>query len=296
MTTQEPHPAQDAPISVFDYLDYREFLRDWLSEARRSYGFSFRIFSRRSGFGSPSIYKLVMDGERNLTEKSIKKFVKGLKLEKTEADYFRHLVLFNQAKFHIQKDKHYRNLICLRDAKRLHPIATDQYEYYSTWYHPIVREMVVSREYDGTPDWIAQRIQPAISSAQVRNSLELLERLEFIQKGQDKTSPRWRQSTPLVTSGDEGYSIPLFNYHRSVLDLIKERLSEIEWKKRDISTLTLGISRGRLKEIKQKIQEFRREILNLVASDTEPDEVVLLSMQLLPVATNDIEAKEINQL
>ena len=42
--------------------------------------------------------KLIMEGERNLTEESIEKFVKGLRLKKTEAEYFRILVRFNQTK------------------------------------------------------------------------------------------------------------------------------------------------------------------------------------------------------
>ncbi len=42
--------------------------------------FSYRVFSRLAGFKSSNIFKLVMDGDRNLTEESLKKFILGLSL------------------------------------------------------------------------------------------------------------------------------------------------------------------------------------------------------------------------
>ncbi|HSA60450.1 MAG TPA: TIGR02147 family protein, partial [bacterium] len=47
--------------NLFNYLDYRHFLRDWLQSAKKNYGFSYRFFSKRAGLKSPSLYKMVMD-------------------------------------------------------------------------------------------------------------------------------------------------------------------------------------------------------------------------------------------
>ena len=48
-----------------------------------------------------------MDGDRNLTIESIEKFAAGLKLNKQEREFFHHLVLFNQAESHQEKDAHF---------------------------------------------------------------------------------------------------------------------------------------------------------------------------------------------
>ena len=56
------------PIDVFDYLDYRAFLRDFYARAKATRrGFSFRAFSRKARLGSPNHLKRVMEGDRNLT-------------------------------------------------------------------------------------------------------------------------------------------------------------------------------------------------------------------------------------
>ena len=268
-------------INLFSYLDYRQFLRDWYLAAKKSRGsFSFRTFSKKAGFHSPNFFKLVMDGDRNLTEKSLSHFVTGLGLNKQEEEFFRNLVFFNQAKIHEQKDHYYQKLIQSRKFGQLKPIEKDQYDFYSTWYHPVIRELVVSKDFDGTPEWLVDRIHPKITWAQATKSIELLEKLGFIRKSPEG---KWAQSTPLVTTGAESSSLVLLNYHQSLLGLTQQLLPEIPPEERDISAVTLGVAASRVPELKQKIQDFRREILEMVSTETEPEKVLSLTIQLLPL-------------
>ena len=84
--------------SIFEYEDYRVFLGDLYSfyKVDKSY-FSYRYFSKKAGFSSPNVLKLVIQGERNLTATSIEKFSRALKLTKSEDEFFAYLVQFNQA-------------------------------------------------------------------------------------------------------------------------------------------------------------------------------------------------------
>ena len=62
-------------IDVFDYLDYRAFLRDFYADMKRTgRGFAFRSFSRRARLVSPNHLKRVMDGDRNLTHEMAERF------------------------------------------------------------------------------------------------------------------------------------------------------------------------------------------------------------------------------
>jgi uncharacterized protein (TIGR02147 family) len=64
-----------SPVDVFEYLDYRAFLRDiYLAKKAERRGFSFRAFSRRANLRSPNYLKLVMDGERNLSRAMAERF------------------------------------------------------------------------------------------------------------------------------------------------------------------------------------------------------------------------------
>lgn len=270
-----------SPINLFQYLDYRRFLKDWFTESKKMRrGLSFRSFAKKAGFKSVNFFKFVMDGKRNLTEESLVKCMSGLGLNKQEQDFFRNLVSFNQAKTHEVKDTSYQRLIRSRKYNQLKPIAKEQYEYFAAWYHPVVRELIVSRDCNGTPQWVASRIFPPITPIQVTRSIELLEKIGLIEKGLDG---RWKQSNSLVSTGPEVLSVSVLNYHKLVLDLAKETLETVPMSRRDVSALTLGVLKERIPELKRRIQEFREEILKLVAGDSRPEEVIQLNIQMFPV-------------
>ena len=107
----------EAP-NLFNYLDYRHFLRDWLQAAKKQYGFSYRFFSRRAGLKSPSLYKMVMDGDRDLVEGSLHKFLEGLSLSAKEKEYFATLVLHNQARSQEHKERYLARIRALREAAK----------------------------------------------------------------------------------------------------------------------------------------------------------------------------------
>jgi len=277
-------------VSVFHYLDYRKFLREWYQEAKSGRGtLSFRSFSKKAGFQSTNFLKLVMDGDRNLTEESLSKFALALKLNKQEQEFFRNLVFFNQSKTHEQKNHYYAKLLQSKKYSELKPIEKNQFEYYSTWYHPAIRELAVSKSYDGSPESIAGQLSPEVSVAQVERSLGLLETLGFIQK---TSAGRYLQSSQLISTGAEVSSLVIFNYHKLLLSLCQEVMDKVSGARRDVSTLTLGVAQGRIPQLKKKIQEFRQEVLKLVADDSEPDEVVQLNIQLFPLTQDPKNSRE----
>lgn len=268
-------------VNLYAYLDYRAFLRDWYEAAKRSgRPFSFRAFSKRAGFQSPNFFKLVMDGSRNLTEDSLAKFVVGLKLAKPEAEFLRNLVFFTQAKSHDEKNLFYKRLLQSREFSHLKSLEKNQYEYYSTWYHPVIRELIASPDFDGTVEWLARKVHPPILPEQAEQSLKLLENLKLIRRVGPR---RWKQTSALVTTGPEVASLILMNYHQTVLGLAREVLPVIPAAQRDISAVTLGISKDKLPELKKRIQAFRQEVLKFVSLEEKPESVVLMSIQLFPL-------------
>ena len=150
----------------------------------------------------------------------------------------------------------FRALLKTRKLKELKPIDQAQYDYYNTWYHTVIRELVVAKDFDGTAEWISERLYPAVSPEQVNKSIELLEKLSLIEKTPDG---QWQQVSSLASTGPEVKSLSVFNYHLNLLDLSKYVLDRLPAEQRDVSALTLGVSKKRLPELKEKIQEFRQE-------------------------------------
>src|SRR3990172_291097 len=181
---------ENSRVSVFRYRDYRAFLKDWYRTAKQSRGsYSYRTFAKKAGFHSSNFMMLVIQGKRNLTEESLKKFLVGLSLNKQEQEFFRNLVFCNQSETHEDRNFYYQRL---------------------------VRELVASGGFDGTAESISKRLSPSVTPAQVSKSIELLEALGFIQKaGQG----RWRQSSTIISTGPEIESVVVHNYHKSLLDL-----------------------------------------------------------------------------
>lgn len=282
-------PRKVQNINIFQYLDYRVFLRDWHQQRKKTHrSFSLRAFSKAAGFQSPNFFKLVMDGDRGLTEDSFVKFVKGLELNKQESEFFYNLVFFTQASSVEKKDYYYKKLLQSRKFNELKPIEKDHYEFYATWYHPIVRELITACDFDGSPEWLAQKIYPRITIEQTKKSLVLLESLGFIKKNGDG---QWRQENPIISTGPESKSHTLMKYHQNLLSLNRQLLEHVPSDQRDVSALTLGIRKERIPQLKKKIQEFRQEILKLVCNDDHAEEVVVFSMQMMPMTRAEQEKK-----
>ncbi len=273
------------PVNLFSYNDYRVYLKELYQSAKKTRSsFSFRRFSRIAGFASPNFLKLVMDGKRNLTEDSLPLFMKGLGLNKQEQEFFKNLVFYNQAKTNEKKDYYYQKLIQSKKFSQLKPIEKHQYEYCSEWYHSVIRELVVSKEFDGTPEWLSRKIFPAITPAQARRSLETLEKLGFIKKNDEG---KYQQSSPLVSTGSEVASLALYNYHLNLLDIAKTALEGVPAEQRDMSSMTLGVAKSRVGQLKKMIQEFRQQIMKTVSTDNDPEEVIQLSIQMFPLTRGE---------
>ena len=65
--------------SLFEYMNYRDYLRDYYAEKKKQHAFySFRLFAQKAGFASPNFFKLVIDGKRNMSKESVFRFSKAL--------------------------------------------------------------------------------------------------------------------------------------------------------------------------------------------------------------------------
>jgi uncharacterized protein (TIGR02147 family) len=118
--------------NIFEYDNYRHYLRDIYTKMKaKDRKFSFRYFSRLVGCTSTNFFKLVTDGERNLSAESIEKFSKGLKHNKEEAFFFKNLVMLNQATTTADRQFYAEQLFKSRSYKKIQPLKESQFHYYA---------------------------------------------------------------------------------------------------------------------------------------------------------------------
>jgi uncharacterized protein (TIGR02147 family) len=274
-------------VSVFEYLDYREFLRaayENLKERQR--GFSYRWFSRRAGMASPNFLKLVIDGKRNLGADSAERFARALGLTDQETGFFRELVGFNQAPTAAEKNRHFDRIGEYRHHREVRALERRAFEYLSRWYYPAVRELVTCRGFREDPEWIARRLTPPISPTEARRALDLLLELGLIERAEDGGL---RQADPLLSTGPEVRSLAVGNFHRQMMERASAAIDLVSPERRDISGVTVSLSPEAFQMFKEKIIALRAELLELSAEEKRPTRVVQFNFQAFPLASTEEE-------
>jgi uncharacterized protein (TIGR02147 family) len=267
-------------IKIFDYLDFREFIADYYrSKKREDKKFSQRYFSLKLGVKSSGFLSDILIGRRNLNQKNIIQFCKAMELTGEESDYFENLVNFNQAKALIEKKHWLRRMLA---GKRVNAkiLNKDEFEYFSKWYYTAIREMLFYKKIDSDFKQIASTLIPSLKPNEVKEALELLERLGMVEKTKDGL---YRQRDSLISTGNQVRSVHVANFQLQTLQMAIAALDTMGPELRDFSTLTLSVSEDGLNKIKNVLTESRKAIMNIAKNDTNENRVYQLNFQLFPL-------------
>ena len=269
-------------MDLFEYTDYRSYLRDYYAEQkRRNRSYSYRVFAARAKLGSPNYLKLVIDRSRRITDKNLPQFIRGLKLTRPEADYFKSLVLFQETTDVEAKKTYFGELLKIRNRslKRLTQVDLARQEILQHWYHWAIREMILLKDFRNDPAWIAERLSNKITVRQAAESLALLQSLQFIKKEND----RFVQSEPLIATTDEISSLQIRNLHKQFIDLGAQSILNDPMERREINAVTLAIPKSKVSEMKKMIKEFVNDLNRSFSDEINNEEVYHLVVNFFPL-------------
>jgi uncharacterized protein (TIGR02147 family) len=187
---------------IYQYTDYRAFLRDYFNEqkaARPSFGHE--LFACRAGIKSSGFVLHVMKGERNLTRPVALGIARAMGLTQAQTAYFEDIVSFGQAKKQSDREYYLERIQAKRKSVKSSALDDKQYEFYSAWYHSVIRELMTLVKKSGDPASLAKLLVPPITSKQAKDSLKLQEELGILKKNR---SGRYRQTQPFVSGGGAG--------------------------------------------------------------------------------------------
>lgn len=268
-------------INLFEYLNYREFLRDAYEERHASdWRFSHRYIAEHAGFDS-SMFNKILQGKRNLTEKMVGVFADIFCKDEREKTYFANMVAFNQAKSHSESRQFLEKLVATKECK-VENLAKDQFEYFDHWYHAVIRELVTFYPYVGDDAALGLMVRPPITAAQVKSSIALLERLSMIKK--NEATGFYEQTQGLISSGSESYSTAVNSYIQQNIEVASSAMDRFGRNERSLSTLAFACDEDTYKELVEMTRRFRREILAKVGTCIKPNRVFQLGMQLFPLS------------
>jgi len=268
---------------IFTYLDYRQFLKDAFDDLKANRrGFSHRAFAKMAGFSSSNYVLLVIQGKRNLSGDATLKIAKALKLKKAEAEFFDSLVRFNQAQSDAERNLHYARIASNRHYAKAKPLEKGQFDYYSNWYVPAIRELVLLENFQEDPAWIAAQLRPQITPREAEAALKLLVALGLLAR--DKNG-KLVQHDKHIASGDEVASLAVTNFQREMIERAAASIDNTEPHLREIGSLTFAVSQDKLAEAKRMVREFRSHLAGFLAEESEADAVYQLNVQLFNLST-----------
>lgn len=257
--------------NIYEYLDYRNFLRDlYAFKKQENPGFSFRSFSRSAGLRSSNFLKLVMDGKRNLSTETIHRFAGAFKLTKEEVNFFETLVLFNQAGGAEEKNRHYERIAQSKRYADIKPLEVHQYAYFSNWHFVALRELVLLKDFREEPQWINKKLGTKLHPEEIKRAIQILLDLKLLRRD---NHDRLCQTVEKISTTPEMGSLALINFHRAMLAKASDSLEKSRTAHRNVSALTVAVSRRQFDHIQERIDQFRREI-HAIASEGDEREVV----------------------
>jgi uncharacterized protein (TIGR02147 family) len=272
--------------NIFEFTDYREFIRAFYEmQKERNPHFSFQVFCNNCGFTNKGFVHNVIHGVKNLSRLSVMKFSQGMRLTKSESDFFENLVFFNQAKNVKERNHYFEKLQSVRpmtpEASTAKKVTDHQFEFYSTWYCSAIRsiiDMFPDKSQDFT--WIGKNLYPCVSAVLVRKTIKTMLDLGFL----EQTNGGLRVKDKTITTGREAKNLAMARFHIEMMQLAHKALEELPSEKRHVTGLTLGISPKAYEQICEDIFKLQEKILKLAESDEDSNSVYQLNFHFFPLS------------
>jgi uncharacterized protein (TIGR02147 family) len=266
---------------LFTYDNYRIFIRDYLDfQKSHKYGASLRSFSKKAGFSSHSFLTHLIKGERNLSAESIEKMIPALGLSGRQASYFRTLVLYNQSLTAKEKQSYLQELKVFRGDTLFYKVQQAQFDYYSHWYMPVLRELACTKSWNGNYSVLASMLSPAISESEARQGVLTLVSIGLLRK---KAGDKFTLQDNVITA--EGIPGVIFRSARSEFMLRAIEASEtLPKEERHTSYAVIGTTEAKFNDICETLDSVRKKILQSLDESDPVECVYCINLQAFPVS------------
>lgn len=264
---------------VFEYLDYRDLLKDAYEERKSQLPlFSYRMMAEHLGMDSSYLFR-ILQKDLHLPSRCQPRAVEYLGLTGRAADYFLMLLAYARERGSQAKQLILEKAMALRDVERRR-LEEQELAFFRDWWVVAVRSLLEITDGRAHAKEIASLLNPPIDEQQVQSALELLNELGLVKK---LASGRLAVSDAHLTAGGEEKTQAVRHFQRQILALASESLERFPKDLRDVSTLTLTIDEAAFKDIREMLRESRRQIQKRVEESAHPDRVMQLSMAFFPL-------------
>ena len=267
--------------SVFGYLDYRAFLRDWYKAHKAAHPrFSYRLLAQKVGYRSHGFFTQVLGGKSNVSVETAMNFAEAIGLRKREREYFLLLVRHNQETRPAPRAKLFSRLGQFKESPAK-PLRPDQDAFLGSWRNAAVRELLGIEPFQSGAEaaWGASLVPPT-GAAEIRRSLDLLLELGLAHR----TAAGVVRTDPCVETGVRYSEGATRGYMRQVHDLGGEALDRFRREDRHHAWATVSVSQATFEAMREELRALVSRFLALAEQDPAPDRAMQLNVEFFPLA------------
>ncbi|MEO7423846.1 MAG: TIGR02147 family protein [Fibrobacteria bacterium] len=266
---------------VFEYLDYRNYLRDAFEERKRlDTRLSYRKLAATLGLDASNLHK-IFQARGHLPARCQTRVLKFLGLSHRSAEYFLLLVAHARERGELARMDILERARRLQDVPRL-TLEDRELLFYQKWWTSVVRLLLEVHEGRAVADKLAKSVCPPITPTEAQASLDLLLELGLVKKA---VSGRLKLGEAHLTAGGEKKSKAVHDYQSQIFELAIASLHRFSRNERDVSTVTFAVDEKAHQAILDILRECRRQVQKQADSTRQPKRVMQLAMAFFPVSS-----------
>ncbi len=266
--------------SLFDYTDYRVYLKDYYQGRKnRQTGWGLQTWAARLDLKSKSTLAMILNGQRHPSRSLTESLVTYFEFRSDEAEYFSDLVEWKKS----SEGGRISTLLMERLAKKrkngqFQFLDYDRFQVVSEWYFPVLRELFHVRGFTVDADWIAHQLRGRLTAREVKQALQLLLRVGLLKKKGRNIELADADVTTDSDIANEGVR----RFHRQMLALASESLSETPVEEREILASTFVVQQKDMPRAKELLRNVANELGDSLESKNG-DQVYQLQICFFPV-------------
>jgi len=282
-------------VDIFRYNDFRTYIKDYYeANSRADSRFSYQFLADKGGFDNRVlVYRIIENKSRRLSAENCVKLSNAFNHTPQEAEYFGCLFELDQIANEEKRsaiEKKMREMIDRQNVKiRMIRKDKDHEAFYAELYHSVIRALIeMNHPFRDEYEKLCRQLLLPVSEVQARESVELLERIGFIEKD-DCGVYRIKTEENIKTSREytQQYKDDLNMKYMDVIKvLIRQHTPSTE---KLFKSKVIGISEQTYHEICRMAEEFGSRIDSLVQNEKKSDRVYFYQLSLIPLTSNDAE-------
>ncbi len=280
-------------IDIFGYTNFRKYIKDYYEmNSRVDSRFSYQFLADKGGFDNRVIvYRIIENKVKKLSTEYCIRLSKAFNHTLREAEYFGYLFDLDQIKNEEKRlavEKKMREITDGNNVK-IKMIKKDKCHeaFYAELYHSVIRALIgITYPFKDEYAQLCRRSLLPITENEARESVELLERIGFIDKNDDGTYKLITEEN-IKTSREytQKYKDDLNMKYMDVVKMLIRQHTPSTAKL--FKSKVVGISEHTYREICTMAEEFGNKVDRMVQNENSSDRVYFYQFTFIPLTKID---------